>query len=259
MKKFLSLLSIFLLAACSMNSQKNDSKEDYAFRIINNNKDLLITTKQTAEASKQEELEIETLPPMVENTFSNIINKQDILDDEETPYDYGKYILPNQSQQLGYFKFTFYVKNKSNTDSSFDINFYLKNLKMHEIVFSTEDTIRLMIFENNEHDSHNYRVFAKSSYESNYDINGNKTTREFISVYPRSSNQEDANHPLAELLELTGDHGLSVKYSQSDFKANAQIRYTMVVWLEGEDPQSVNAAQVPLSTSFQIGAEIANH
>ena len=69
MKKVIPLISIFLLVSCSMN-QQGTKKDDYAFRIINNSKDILITTRMNEEKTNQGELEIETLPPFVETSYS---------------------------------------------------------------------------------------------------------------------------------------------------------------------------------------------
>ena len=260
MKKVIPLISIFLLVSCSMN-QQGTKKDDYAFRIINNSKDLLITTRMNEKKTNQSELEIETLPPFVETSYPNVEKLIDVIDDENTSYDIGAFSVYNvnnnadkSNKALYFFKFTFYVKNTSESISELNARFFISEGETSlERDFSLIDTLRLMIFENTEQDNHSYHVFAKEAATSNYDSEGNKTYREFISAYPNGSNQEDEDHPLAETL-LTSSRKAYVDYKVSDFKQNDQIRYTMVVWLEGEDPESRADAEVPAVSSLQLGA-----
>ena len=259
MKKVIPLLSIFLLASCSMN-QQGTKKDDYAFRIINDNKSLLITTKANGEETNQDELEIETLPPLVETSYPIVKDKIDTIDDENTPYDYGAfyaYYASNNADKsnkvLNYFKFTFYVKNTSASTSELNARFFINEREINPNGNSLIDTVRLMIFENTKQDDHSYRVFAKESLYENYDINGNRTRREFI-AQRGPSDHEDEDHPLAEALNTNSRNKAYVDYKISDFKQNDQIRYTIVAWLEGEDQESSADAEMPAVSSLQFGA-----
>ena len=266
MKKVIPLISIFLLVSCSMN-QQGTKKDDYAFRIINNSKDILITTRMNEEKTNQGELEIETLPPFVETSYPNVKKLIDVIDDENTSYDIGAFSVYNvnnnadkSNKALYFFKFTFYVKNTSESTSELNVRFFInENEASLERDFCLIDTARLMIFENTEQGNHSYRVFAKEAAEYNYDIEGNRTRREFISSYPSGSNQEDEGHPLAENLFTSSRNKAYVDYKVSDFKQNDLIRYTIVAWLEGEDPESRADAEIPAASSLQLGAIFTMH
>ena len=119
-----------------------------------------------------------------------------------------------------------------------------------------DDTLRVMVYENDPSKEGRLEptVFAKEAAEYNYDVDGNKTRREFISTYPSGSNQEDNEHKLATSF-LPGQ--TVAKYSVSNFAKNYIKRYTIAIWLEGEDPQSTNDKQFPEGASVKLGVDIA--
>lgn len=256
MKRVLSLISLFLLASCS-SPQSGGSNKNYAFQIVNNTKAISISLKADFNIENEDELKIESLPPMQEFTYK-ALPAADILDSEDTSYDYGSASLDNGSKILYYFKYTFYLKNNSEADTTYNLKFYVKEAKENISERSLISTIRFMIFENSSNDEHNYGVYAKQGIEKNIDINGNYTYNEFISVRPgNGSRTEDAEHPLvtASFLE-SGNEGY-IRLSNDNFKVNEIMRYTLVVWLEGEDADSISTEAAPIGSSLKIGAELS--
>ena len=125
-----------------------------------------------------------------------------------------------------------------------------------------DDTLRVMIYENDIDDNnnsgvHNVDVYAKESVGTNFDINGDVTKREFISTppnrYATGPQTEDEDHPLAISFE---DPKIIHTYSRDRFFASQIRRYTLVSWLEGEDRDSVSSKGNPVGATLKLGVEI---
>ena len=156
-----------------------------------------------------------------------------------------------------FIKYTFYVTNLSSTIAKYNLTVKLgdRNESNDGTNRGLDDTLRVMVYENDPaSDSHNYAVYAKEAAEVNYDSENNKTRREFISTYPSGTNKEDDEHKLAETF-LPGQS--IIKYTASNFKKGDIKRYTLVIWLEGEDPQSDNSKEIPEGASLKLGVDIA--
>ena len=204
-------------------------------------------------------LRVDKLYPMRETTFTNIEAKGfDTIDDESTDYDYGFNYKDETPDSMYFVKYTFYVTNLSDTIAKYNLNVKLgdRNISTDGTKRGLDDTLRVMLFENDpiNDDGHKYTVYAKEAAEYNRDVEGNKTRREFISTYPSGSNQEDDEHKLAESF-LPGQ--TIVKSTVSNFKKGDIRRYTLVIWLEGEDPQSDNSKEIPEGASLKLGVDIA--
>ena len=118
-----------------------------------------------------------------------------------------------------------------------------------------DDTLRVMVFENDLDDSyekvyHDTVVYAKESATANTNIEGKKTKREFVST---PAFQEDEDHPLATSFESLKT---IVTYDRGDFDLGQARRYTLVTWLEGEDPDSPNDRAAPVGATLRLGVEI---
>ena len=202
-------------------------------------------------------LRVDKLYPLRENSFDNLPS-HDLLDDEKQDYDYGfVYNDAGDPDSMSFIKYTFYVTNLSSTIAKYNLTIKLgdRNESNDGTKRGLDDTLRVMVYENDPAtNSHDYTVYAKEAAEVNYDSEGNKTRREFISTYPSGTNKEDDEHKLAETF-LPGQS--IVKYSASNFKKGDIKRYTLVIWLEGEDPQSDNSKEIPEGASLKLGVDIA--
>ena len=209
-------------------------------------------------------LRVDKLDLFEEYTYANIITED--LDDEEKAYDFGSFTVESINKEnnvkskkyLSYFKYTFYIGNLGSKTAQYTmkINLLECNKSTDGTNRTLDDTLRVMVYENDVNDTnntgvHNLDVYAKEVYgRLNRDINGDKTTREYIST---PAFQEDEDHPLATSFEdLTTIH----TYIRGGFYAGQIRRYTLVSWLEGEDDDSNNSKGVPVGATLKLGVEI---
>ena len=260
MKKVVSLISLSLLTACSVDptGSGNNTDSGYAFSITNSNKSIVCSLHKDGTMASDDGIKLQNLYPMMENTYSNLPNAA-LLDSEETDYNYGLADRNTTDMRVyNFFKFTFYVKNVSNELCGLSVKFNIKDVRDKNAKGSLIDSVRLMVFENNSNlESHNYDIYAEKTNRTNIDKDGNTTNREYVA---ESAQQEDDNHPL--VTSNFREDGLEsndrcVEYSMKTFSEDTQLRYTMVVWLEGNDPDSNSDREVPLGTSLRFNVEIS--
>lgn len=205
-------------------------------------------------------LRVDKLYPLTETSFDNIaVLGHDIIDSDESDYTYGlNYDKEGNPTSLNFIKYTFFVTNLGSSIAKYNLTVKLgdRSESKDGTKRGLDDTLRVMVYENDPsiQDSHEYTVFAKEAAEANYDSEGNKTMREFISTYPSGSNKEDDFHKLAESF---GPGQSIIKYTANNFKKGDVKRYTLVFWLEGEDPQSENSKEIPEGASLKLGVDIA--
>ena len=203
----------------------------------------------------------------VESTFEDLRYKLNKLDDETTPSDDGEkdqtYVDTNgktvKGKCLEYFKYTFYVKNIGSKTAAYSLKINIDDRTRADdnTGRSLDDTLRVMVFENKpDSDKHDYRVFAKKAAANNIDINGVATERELISRRDLTSNQETEECRLAEMF---ADGGTIAEYTTYGFIKNDMTRYTIVVWLEGTDPQSDYDKKLPKGATLKLGVDITAH
>ena len=194
-----------------------------------------------------------------ETSFVNL-PEAEVIDSDETPYDYGTIMVNGKPDSLQYVKYTFFVRNVGKSIAQYNMSINITDRsKADNDERILDDTLRVMVYENNPNeDTHNYRVFAKASAENNIDKDGNETRREFISTVPElkvneAYPHEDDEHPLAE----TFASGSTVaEYKVGNFGKDDVKRYTIVLWLEGDDPQSTNDRPVPEGATIKLGIDI---
>ena len=252
-KVFLPMCSLFLTACSLVNITGGNTTNLLSINVKNTGVKLAISEKQSFEKSSQS-LSIKETYQFEENTYTNLPS-QEILDNEDTPYDYGAYTDDSGNTRMRYFKYTFYIKNTGNVFAAYNLKIQLNEREKSDSANrSLSDTLRVMVYENDvnnvsENSIHTMTVYAKEAAEYNIDNDGNRTRREFISRYSYL-NEEDDEHPLATSFE---DNTTIATYSRIEFGKDDIRRYTLVVWLEGEDPQSDYLLEAPASTiSFSI-------
>ena len=198
-----------------------------------------------------------------ETSFANLPDA-DFLDNEETLTKNDKAMLGDGS--YSFIKYTFYITNTGNTIARYNLSINITDSQEsqdgnHRIL---DDTLRIMVYENDPYDltatdHHKYRVFANDTDKWNYfyDENGVKqrTKREFISNVPEDLIEDKDNGYI--LAETFVSSSVAAKYEVGNFGKNDVYRYTIVVWLEGEDPESKNYEQPPIDASLKLGVSIA--
>lgn len=261
MKKLFIAFSSLLLVSCSalnFSANKKDADGFLSIKLNNSKVNLSLSEKQSFDDPKQTLVNKNTYEFM-ETTYS-FLPAQEVLDNESTPYDYGAQTLNDGKKVMNYFKYTFYIKNTGDVSAAYEMKIGLKEHRTSDGSgrSSLSDTLRVMVFENDVDDDskdsiHTTAIYAKESNETNYDKDGIRTRREFVASHP-VSNQEDDEHPLANTFK---DQNTIAEYKRSQFDRNQIVRYTFVIWLEGEDPESLADAQIPSVYAIQFSIDIS--
>ena len=256
-KRVLLFASLLPLSACSLftpsKANRSDS-DDSPFSIaLKNNKTSLALSNKLDFEDPTESLVVPSkdLKSFQEFTFRDLPSAK-VLDNEEFSYNIGS---TNQQDAYYYFKYTFYIRNTGNVKSSYELKINLIE-QISEWGYLS-DTLRVMVFENdvtniNDQNNHDYSVYAKRATNKNYDKDGYITDREFI-AYNCLGGHEDDEHPLAENFRSSS---VACQYERNDMKPNDTIRYTVVFWLEGEDPQSSQTDEAPVNSSLKVKIDV---
>ena len=256
MKKVLLILISLFLTSCSLIGGNNNN--GFLSIKLSNSKVKLAISEKMGFANSSTSLSVNDVAPFEENTYS-ALPSQDILDNEDTPYDYGSYTNDGSSKVMRYFKYTFYIKNIGDVFAYYTMDIKFKESKSSDGSGRTlSDTLRVMVYENDigndsENSYHDVAIYAKEAAEYNIDKEGKRTRREFVSTYPYLK-EEDDEHPLATSFI---DSTTIASYWRQEFGKDSIRRYTLVVWLEGEDPQSQFLQEAPTggTISFYINID----
>ena len=182
----------------------------------------------------------------------------DIIDNEKTPYDDDRAIGKDKqgnAECMYYLKYTFYVKNSGNTPARYNlaINLLERSKSSDGTDRMIDDTLRVMVYENTPGEERTKpKIYAKEAAGNNYLKNGEITRREFVG-YNSIGSYESDEHPLAYTFKSPD---VICEYSVSNFTKDAMKRYTIVLWLEGEDPQSNASDEPPEDAKLKLGVEI---
>jgi hypothetical protein len=161
----------------------------------------------------------------------------DKIHSEETSSNLGESSL---GTGLGFFKYTFYIKNSGSIDATYDMDIELtENVKPKNGAASLDEYLRLMIFEADRSPV----IYARRS-KSRYDAS-HETYKEYVSGPEGTANYFGE----AELFE--SDSVLATL--TNTLKINEYRMYTLLFWLEGEDNE---CKDLPDEASLRIGATI---
>ena len=205
-------------------------------------------------------LRINQLKPFEETTFNTIYSAQP--DDERLDYTFGAHLNPktNTIDSFEFFKYTFYVKNVGSSTATYTLRVNnIENTAANDgSGRKLDDTLRVMIYENDlqeneDYDTHDYKVYAKAAAERNFLKDGTPTYKEFVSKRPYDRKETD-EYKLVDGTFVSDS--VIAEYKVSDFKKGDIKRYTLVTWLEGEDPQSSSEYEAPEGATIKLGVEI---
>ena len=157
--------------------------------------------------------------------------------------DDSKPIETSDGKAFQFYQFTFYLKNTGEVAA--DYTFILNVSYPRKTSFDFAEVLRVRFYENdgNDKESHNYQTFAKHSNE--YDSNKQQYLPERISGVD------------SEYAEDFVDSKTILKKEVKSFKPSALTRYSLVMWIEGEDKQAVGKA--PLDSGIALGVDISAH
>jgi hypothetical protein len=194
-------------------------------------------------------LRIDQLPPFQEYTYASLLDiGHGALDNEQSSYANPPAANLDKDGQsvrsVNYFKYTFFVKNVGLTPAYYDMKVNILDSKADGGT-RFEDTLRVMIYQNDpEADTHDNEVYARRSYSNHYDEQENVSFDERIST---------SEYGYAKQFETDN---VITTLSVEQFLPGDELRYTIVFWLEGFDPQSNRMTEIPLNARLKLGVEI---
>ena len=238
-KFFLSLLSVSLLiTGCKGISffQKSTSNSIPVFGIyLKNGKDCRMAISNKVDSENTKELVVPTLPSFEVHTDSKLQN-HDSIDNENTDYSMGALTNPRtgEADYLYYFKYTFFVKNNGPMVVRYNFEAKISELEKpnNTSSYSYDDLLRVRLYENNNNENtHYYETYAKAPRDGQRELIASTSTEYCINFI---------------------DDSLILKREVRSFEPNDIKRYTILVWLEGTDPQCDGIAPTGGSFKFQI-------
>ncbi len=162
-----------------------------------------------------------------------------------------------------YFAYTFFVKNTGDTPADYQVWVRLKtSTSGNPDEVSIDEYVRVRIYENRDDETvetmtHDSRTLAKRTNQIIYDEENQPEYRECVArtsddyetcVANKSINAQRAEEFL-NVQEIT-------RYEITGFAPLAVMRYTVVVWLEGDDPDC--RGQIPTNASLEFSMDISS-
>lgn len=232
------------------------------FTVTVDNGEVKLALSETSSFENPESmLIIRELRPYAENTIA-ALPSHDELDSELTPYTYGAIYDDKENWiKMEYFKYTYYVKNVGNKSARYEMSINIVEEKPAADGRTLRDTVRIMVYDNEGMDvsSHDYRIYAAPKIEEyNFNSSGERVKQEFV-ARPPENKTEDEEHPLAD--PFVSDNVVA-RYQVDGFLIDDIKRYTIVTWLEGNDPEAEtvdengNKKDPPYGASLKLGVTI---
>lgn len=199
-------------------------------------------------------LRVDELPEFKEYSFSSLPNSG-VLDNEDTNYLYGAtYKNDNTTiDTFNYFKYTFHVKNNGGEACKYSIKLNIIENSPGYDGRRLDDTLRVRVFDTSLATGESTDVtFARRSHSYHLDDDGNEDFREAISVTKRDASPSD---PFINYATNFENDERVFSRDVPLFNVGEIRRYTVVMWLEGWDPESLNV-DPPKGASLKLGVQI---
>lgn len=188
-------------------------------------------------------LRIADIPTMDTYTYG-MIDKDSEVDSEATDYLKGaQRNIKGEVTSLNYLKYTFFITNTGTTLATYDfsLNFLDNEDGSNVDNQAIKDIMRVKLYSNTDSDSHNATIYANKGKNVKV-VDGQETFNEYVS---------DTNK---QLCTNFADEDTVLKFKYENFKPGEQIRYTVLIWLEGSDPECTGT---PASdTKVRLGIDI---
>ncbi len=197
---------------------------------------------------------VNQLPSFDLATNNDLLRHSDI-DTSTTDYLLGATFDKNtrEPKSLYYFKYTFYVNNVGTVAATY--NFTLKiaenNPPRNNLAYSYDDLLRVRLYENENEDAHEYVTYAKRARTAHADADGNMVYNE-----PISGEANDADFP--GYANIFDNDTQILSKTVSGFNAGDFKRYTLLMWLEGSDPECEGTV-IPEGGSLKLQIDIEAH
>lgn len=161
-----------------------------------------------------------------------------------------------------YFAYTFYVKNLGDAPVDYEVWVRLEtSISGNSEEVPLEEYVRVRVYENLDDPegtlTHNSRTLAKRTNQLIYDEYNQPEYRECVA---RTSTDYQTCEAEKEINAVRADEFLNVqeitRYEVTDFPPEAVMRYTVVMWLEGDDPDC--KGQIPTDASLEFAMDISS-
>ena len=184
-----------------------------------------------------------------------LLDRIDNLDSDGT---YSSFNLDENNEETAtrYFKITFFVENNGSADADYDLQLMINNPTHHATNrYDMDSILRIRFYENRNLDENYYKTYAKSSATKHRDPEtGKDSWKELISV----PHGEDGTALPTDYAEEFLSSKLVLKSHVSKLGEGEKVRYTFVVWLEGEDPECIGN-EPPTDSALVLGVDISAH
>jgi len=189
--------------------------------------------------------------PQIDIYSNYYLTDHDKLDSEDTDFLYGAVKDPEgNNKYLRFFKYTFFLKNTCQKPMGYLFNLnIIENVKPTNVNYDLTDILRIRLY-SNEDDSHEYESYAKRSRTPHEDEHGEISYKEALCSKPGTL------HYAGYAEEFYSDT-IIINKEYVDFNPNEVRRYTVVMWLEGEDPEC--SGTQPENCSVKLGVNIGAH
>ena len=198
-------------------------------------------------------LRVDELPEFAEYTYSSI-PEDGVIDNEDTNYLYGATMKKdNTVDKFNYFKYTFHIKNVGGDACKYSMKFNIIENSPGYDGRRLDDTLRVKIYDTSLTTGETFKdTYARKSHSYHLDENGNEDFKEAISVSERDASPSEPFNDYATMFE--SDERVAT-IDVPEFKVGEIRRYTVVMWLEGFDPESLNV-EPPKGASLKLGVQI---
>ena len=177
----------------------------------------------------------------------------DVIDSEQTELDIGASSFKNDGSidTLNFFKYTFFLRNNGKVPAAFDFSINILESKAADDGRKIDDTLRVMLFANDDESSHEGEVYAKRSSRPTHYVDGEANYDSPISV---SEHDSSMAHPFVGYAVQFKSDTVITSMTEPYFDIDETRRYTIVMWLEGFASDDQKPA--PKGASIKIGVEI---
>lgn len=164
--------------------------------------------------------------------------------------EYGKFVSDI------YFAYTFYVKNLSDLPVDYGVHLKLKtSASTVTDAVPVADYVRIRFYENRVNEgnqTHNYSTYAKRTNLVVYDENEQPEYRECISITnPDKTCSAGFVENIGRASEFYSLDSIA-KYTHYGLPSQEVVRYTIVIWLEGNDPDCFGVTPQGASMEFSM-------
>lgn len=200
-------------------------------------------------------LMVDSLPSFDINEYITFVDDAK-FDTEETTYKDALDIDPRtgKANSIYYFKYTFYVKNVGEIPANYTMTLNIAdNVKPSNVSYGYDDILRIKFYDNeadSEEHSYDDKIYAKRirNGENQYtDSEGNPIYSELI------YGEEGSADFVGYCTNFENDTTIFTKFREN-FVPGASRRFTMVMWLDGNDSQAKGDS--PDGGSLRLGLNI---